>query len=75
MPSLKLLTVITTSLLLSACATPQAYWQKTGVSPDDTHTALAECRYQVKLNKIESAEREQVISDCMESKGFRWSRR
>tara|TARA_R110000787_G_scaffold98207_1_gene202123 strand:+ start:1214 stop:1441 length:228 start_codon:yes stop_codon:yes gene_type:complete len=66
---------ILSAALLTACATPQPTWKKSGVTLDDTQTALAECRYQVKLNKIADSEQEHVIADCMESKGFRWRRR
>lgn len=65
---------LATILLVTACATPQASWRKTDINAEDTHTALADCKYQVQLNKILSAEQDSVISNCMESKGFRWQR-
>lgn len=58
-------------LLLCACATPQA-WRKNGVSPHDTDTALAQCRYEVGMNHAAAEREKQLLADCMQAHGFRW---
>lgn len=61
-------------LLIGACASTKAAWYKAGVSSDETKSALAECKYQVGLNKIGDEKAKDLIQDCMESKGFRGSK-
>lgn len=57
--------------LLSGCAT-EPTWKKTGVSHDDSVSALSECKYQVGVNKVEKSEQRDLVKECMQSKGFRW---
>jgi hypothetical protein len=58
---------------VAGCAPLRQYaWQKQGVDRDESMTALAECRYQVRLNKLAPTEQNAAVNDCMLSKGFRW---
>lgn len=56
---------------MSGCSSTPREWYKEGIQPDDTQTALSECRYQVGLNKIPKGEQEELVKNCMEGKGFR----
>ncbi|MGL6303742.1 hypothetical protein ACSZMJ_18085 [Aeromonas caviae] len=61
------------SILLTSCASdPQPTWRKEGVSHDDTLTALSQCKYEIRLNNISDEEKNEVITDCMQAKGYRW---
>lgn len=60
-------------LMLSACETPRYAWKKTGVNNFDSQSTTAECRYQIKINKVPAAEQQSTFEDCMLSKGFRWA--
>ncbi|EKB12249.1 hypothetical protein ACE1B4_18440 [Aeromonas veronii] len=65
--------VASISMLMTACASPpQPTWKKEGVTDDDTLTALSQCRYEIRLNDISAEEKNEVITDCMQAKGFRW---
>ncbi|MNR43558.1 hypothetical protein D3C85_1621920 [compost metagenome] len=44
---------------------------KEGASEAQRTDALSECQYQVKLNKIEEEQQEELINLCMQGKGFR----
>jgi len=70
----KYVSIFTLALLtfVAGCASPQAAWRKDGVSPDGITSALSECKYQVGLNKVPEGERKELITNCMQSKGFRW---
>jgi len=57
---------------LAGCASPQPSWRKEGIAADGARSALAECKYQVGLNKVAEDKQRELISNCMEGKGFRW---
>ena len=59
-------------LMLCACVTPQAAWRKDGINPHDTHTALAQCRYEIGMNHASAERKKQLLADCMQARGFRW---
>lgn len=63
---------ISTVTLIAGCASPQPSWRKEGASAEGTRTALSECKYQIGLNKIAEDKQKELISNCMEGKGFRW---
>lgn len=42
------------------------------MSHDDTLTALSQCKYEIRLNNISDEEKNEVITDCMQAKGYRW---
>lgn len=66
------LIVLGSILVLSACSsTPDHVYMKDGASESQRVDALSECQYQVKLNKIEDNEQEELINLCMQGKGFR----
>jgi hypothetical protein len=67
MKRLCVLTVI--SISLAGCAGPG--WYKKGISEEETRTRLAQCKYNVSMNKVSQSEKEDIISDCMEGQGFR----
>ena len=45
------------TLLLSACSTSQPMWRKAGITPHDVNNALAKCRYDVGLAKVNQNEK------------------
>lgn len=57
--------------VLAACASSPIQWQKADVSEHDTDSALSECKYQMGLNKIKKDAQEELVSQCMQGKGFR----
>jgi hypothetical protein len=59
-------TVICISLI--GCASG---WYKQGVSKDETQTRLAQCKYNVGMNKVSQSEKEDLIYACMQGQGFR----
>lgn len=63
---------ISVVVLLSGCAGPQPSWRKDGVSGEGARSGLAECKYQVGLNKVPEDKQKELITNCMEGKGFRW---
>lgn len=63
--------VTSLALTLSSCASTPS-WHKSGVNAYDTQTALSDCRYTVGMNKVDKVEKEQLIRDCMQARGFRW---
>jgi len=65
--------VASMSILLTSCASdPQPTWKKEGVTHDDTLTAVSQCKYEIRINNITDEEKNEVITDCMQAKGFRW---
>lgn len=57
---------------LSACSsTPRYEFSKEGATDYDRSSALAECTYQIKLGKVDEDEEKQLLSLCMEGKGYR----
>ena len=59
-------------VFVAACEGPQPTWRKNGVAQDDMQSALAKCRYDVRMNKVSEAKENVLIQDCMQAKGFRW---
>jgi len=57
--------------LTTGCAADPS-WRKPGVSFNDAQNTLSECKYQVGLNKVPKSEQNDLIKECMKSKGFRW---
>jgi len=69
----KSITVISVMLFtfVAGCA-PLATWRKDGASQDVATSALSECKYQIGLNKISEDKMNELVSSCMQGKGFRW---
>ncbi len=63
-----------TALFVSACATPQPYWYKEGVSREATKDAYAECKYEIGMTDKTGAEKQELLTHCMERNGFRLRR-
>lgn len=60
-------------LALAACAAPARYdFVKDGASAYQRTDALSECKYQIRLNKISTAEQDELLRLCMQGKGYRW---
>lgn len=57
---------------IAGCASPQSSWRKEGVAAEGARSALSECKYQVGLNKVAEDKQKELITNCMEGKGFRW---
>ena len=68
----QIVVAISAVAVIAGCAGPQPSWRKEGVSADGTRSALAECKYQVGLNKIAEEKQKGLIANCMEGKGYRW---
>lgn len=69
----KLLALCVLPVLLVACAaSPKFDWVKDSVTNHEKDNALAECGYQVKINKLSSSDQAEVITLCMRSKGYRY---
>lgn len=61
------------ALFLAGCAAPPKFdWIREGVSQYDKETAISECSYQIKLNKISGADQAELQKLCMQGKGFRY---
>jgi hypothetical protein len=61
------------TLLISACSTSQPMWRKAGITPHDANNALAKCRYDIGLAKVNQNEKAEMIKDCMMAQGFRYT--
>lgn len=61
---------ITSAAFVAGCAGPN--WRKEGIAAEGVRSAIAECRYQIGLNKVPEEKQKALINDCMEGKGFRW---
>lgn len=68
----RILFVVSVAAVIAGCAGPQPSWRKEGVAADGARSALAECKYQVGLNKIAEEKQKELIANCMEGKGYRW---
>jgi len=53
------------------CDAPKQ-WNKAGVGRHDTDSALADCRYNVGKSNVASERERQLITDCMQGKGYRF---
>ena len=60
------------AVLTSGCAAPRYNWYKQGASDMERTNNLSECQYQIKLNKTDSASRDELLKLCMQGKGYRW---
>jgi hypothetical protein len=74
---LKAVTSIITIILLSLSVTGclggyQASWKQQGVSAHDTDSGISECKYQATLHGIAANQQQELITNCMQSKGFRY---
>lgn len=70
--SLTALTLVL-SVIISACSSPQPMWRKAGISQFDINNTLAKCRYDIGMAKVDQRERTLLISDCMNSQGYRYN--
>jgi hypothetical protein len=64
---------VLSGLILTACSSAQPMWRKAGITPFDMNSTLAKCRYEVRAAKVAQNERNAMVSDCMESQGFRYT--
>ncbi|MDO9213427.1 MAG: hypothetical protein Q8Q54_13755 [Methylococcales bacterium] len=66
-------TIISLSLSVTGCLGGyQASWQQQGVSHHDTNSNISECKYQAALHGIPANQQQELITNCMQSKGFRY---
>ncbi len=69
----KVFTATAALILIAGCGTPAKYdFVKDGASSFDKQNAVAECSYQIKLNKIPAAEQRNLLTLCMQGKGYRY---
>lgn len=74
MKAARLVLPISVLVIIASCAAPPRplSWQLAGATDDDAITALSECRYTIGLNQVPAQQREQMTTDCMQAKGYRW---
>ncbi len=70
--NLSVVLAVSAATLIAGCASPQLSWNKEGVAAEGARSALSECKYQVGLNKVAEEKQKELITNCMEGKGFRW---
>jgi len=70
--TLSVVLAVSAATLIAGCASPQSSWRKEGVAAEGARSALSECKYQVGLNKVAEDKQKELITNCMEGKGFRW---
>lgn len=59
-----------TIFICAGCASNPT-WRQKGVSHYDAQNALAECKYEIGMKNISAAKENQMLTYCMQSKGFR----
>ena len=70
-----LLTAVVLLPILAACTTPpRSAWVKDGATESDRTTALSQCQYEMRLNKVPAKERFDLLQLCMQGKGYRYRR-
>lgn len=70
-----LLAIATSAIYFTGCAMaePKAGWVKPGVSQYDAENALAQCEYDVSMQKLDTpAEKDKTVKNCMMRQGFRY---
>ncbi len=66
-----LVLVVMIAAMIVGCSAKPHFWYKEGVLPEDAHTALAECKYQVGLSGVSRDQQEGPVAECMQNKGFK----
>ena len=70
-----LLAIAASAIYFTGCAVaePKAGWVKQGVSQYDAENALAQCEYDVSMQKLETpAEKDKTVKNGMMRQGFRY---
>ena len=68
-------TILGISLALFGCASEPKYeYSKDGASEYDRTSALSDCTYQIRLNKVKESEAQELLTLCMQGKGYRYVR-
>lgn len=60
-----------TSVLISCASNPPA-WYKAGYSKFETENALAQCEYDVSMQKLPDDKQVRAVNNCMIRQGFRF---
>lgn len=69
------LVVLAVSSLVAGCAAPPKQdWVKANTTTAQKEDAVSECTYQIKLNKAPTSEQSNLLTLCMQGKGFRYQR-
>ena len=64
--------ILGASVWLVACAaSPKTEFVKDGATDFDRSSALSDCTYQIKLGKADDSEAAELLTLCMEGKGYR----
>jgi hypothetical protein len=70
---LKVFAATAAFMFIAGCGTPAKYdFVKDGSSSFDKQNAVAECSYQIKLNKTPADEQRNLLNLCMQGKGYRY---
>lgn len=71
---MKYILLLISIISLAGCvdAPAQKRWYKKGVSIAETNNILAQCEYDVGMNKVSPAKERKLINSCMVAQGFRW---
>jgi len=70
--SISIITIFLLSLSVTACVSSGG-WRQQGVSAHDTNSDISECKYQAALNQIPTNQQQELITNCMQSKGYRYN--
>jgi hypothetical protein len=68
----KISIIILLLLGITACAGGGG-WRQQGVSAHDTNSDISECKYQATLNQIPTNQQQELITNCMQAKGYRYN--
>ena len=72
----KIVIALSVTTVLAACdggsSEPRMDWAKSGAGEPEKVTALSDCRYQIRINKVDEDEQDELLKLCMQGKGFRY---
>jgi hypothetical protein len=70
----KVFTATAAFIFIAGCGTPPKKYDfvKEGASSFDKQNAVSECSYQIQLNKIPATGQSNLLTLCMQGKGYRY---
>jgi hypothetical protein len=67
--------IVFSALFVVGCETPPKFdWVNSNATVAQKENTLADCEYQIKLNKTPPGQQQDLRNLCMRGKGFRWQR-
>ena len=70
----KILIVLASTALLTACGPTKYAFVKKGSDAQETQSAVAQCNYQIQLQKTPQTQQNNLRQLCMEGQGYRVKR-